>query len=327
LIHNPFGNQTMIQSILNATVAMALCCATTMAENGDAKPARPKPLVTESAKTTFPLGPVEELPEVRKHLLDLCTNVRIGLEPDTLDKVIQSSVDPAPARKALSKEAGVQITKFNAEFRQMLREKAGVVVDAFFDDMKKRAPKTATVTAWASHPEGGMIPYSWKVEGLAGRTSISYKAKQPVAMRKTLKLKVPGEDTTLEMPLKWTGKVSIDAVWSVECADHVTGVINTPKTEVRAQRWCRPKLNVDVRCEWPLSAGPAGANHQDAPARVTGNHFEEWGSGIGLNCRAGKYVIPLKAGKPLVLDQPPLLKPREPAPSKVNSGNPEEPTE
>ena len=70
----------MNQSILNATVAMTLCCATTMAENGDTKPARPKTLVTESARTTFPLGPVEELPEVRKHLLDLCAKVRIGLE-------------------------------------------------------------------------------------------------------------------------------------------------------------------------------------------------------------------------------------------------------
>ena len=296
----------MRKQIFNAAVAVALCGGATMAETTQGEPSHPKKLVTEQAKTTFPLGAVKELPEVRGHLGDLCDDVHFALESNTLDKAIQSIVSSASAHKALSEEAGRQIEKMNAKFRHLLRKEADLAIDDFFADVKRRAPKTATVAARASHPEGKFIPYSWKVEGLERGPSISYSTERPVAMAETLRLSVPDRDTIIELPLKWEGKVSLDADWEMKCADHVTGVTNTSTTEVRAVRWCRPKLNVSVRCEWPYWRGGAGDDDQAALIKVTGKSFEEWSTGIGCNFRAGRYVIPLKAGKALALEDPPL---------------------
>jgi hypothetical protein len=292
--------------IFNAAVVVALCGSASMALTAQGEPTGPKQLVTEQAKTTFPLGAVEDLPEIRECLKDLCDDVRFGLESNALDKVVRESVGHAPGQKALSEEAAVQLDEMTAKFRHMLRKEGDAAVDAFLADVTRRAPKTATVAARASHPEGGPIPYSWEVEGLVGMSSISYSTERPVFMTKTLRLSVPDRDVIIEVPLKWEGKVSLDANWEVECEDHVTGVINTPTTEVRAARWCRPKLNVSVRCEWPFSGGGTDNDDQGAPIKVTGKRFEEWSNGIGCNFRMGRYVIPLRAGKELGLEEAPV---------------------
>lgn len=296
----------MTQMVFNAAAVVALCCGAMMAPAAQGEPAGPRQLVTEQAKTTFPLGAVEELPEIRERLRYLCDHVRIGLDPNTLSKVVRSGADSASVHKALSEQAGAQIEETIVQFRHRLRKEADAAVGALFADAKSRAPKTAAVAARASHPEGEAIPYSWEVEGLDGVVSLSYSTERPVVMAKTLRLRVPDRGTIIELPIRLEGSVKLDANWEVACEDHVTGTINAPATELRATRWCRPKLSVNVRCEWPLSGGDASNDSQGDPIKVTGNYFEEWSTGIGCSFKFGRYVIPLAAGKELVLAEVPL---------------------
>jgi hypothetical protein len=201
------------------------------------------------------------------------------------------------------------VTSMQCEFRGLLRESAESACADLFARLKRLSPEIATVQARSTLATDG-ITHSWNVDGFEKTRKVHLDVSRSVPKSGVVQLdsKPYGVAETIQIRLLWEGYITLVAEQELTLSESVIGAINSPRVQVWASRYCRPKIGLRVKRQWPL-ADVDSANTSGATVRLrNGQSHAAAGVTVSGNFETDSYIIPLTAGKTETLQTIPFRK-------------------